>query len=84
MDIMFLSFALILIIADLNIKGAAAGSISSLTNEVGKLLGGVIFGVLADKYGTNQNFYLYDFNLRWQQERCISQAIFTWFTSSVF
>lgn len=50
MDIMFLSFALTSIIADLNVNGAAAGLISSITN-VGMLLGGVIFGVLADKYG---------------------------------
>lgn len=50
MDIMFLSFALTSIIADLNDNGAAAGLISSITN-VGMLLGGVIFGVLADKYG---------------------------------
>lgn len=43
MDIMFLSFALTSIIADLNVNGAAAGLISSITN-VGMLLGGVIFG----------------------------------------
>ncbi|MGX7420360.1 MFS transporter [Carnobacterium gallinarum] len=50
MDIMFLTFALTSIIADLHVNGAAAGLISSITN-VGMLLGGVTFGILADRYG---------------------------------
>ncbi|MEG1173171.1 MFS transporter, partial [Carnobacterium sp.] len=50
MDIMFLTFALTSIIADLNVSGAAAGLISSITN-VGMLLGGVTFGILADRFG---------------------------------
>ncbi|MEH7253382.1 MFS transporter [Neobacillus niacini] len=50
MDIMFLSFALSTIIAEFGISSAAGGSISSITN-LGMLLGGAIFGVLADKYG---------------------------------
>lgn len=50
MDIMFLSFVLSTIIAEFGISSAAAGSISSITN-IGMLIGGVVFGVLADKYG---------------------------------
>ncbi|MHA8138044.1 MFS transporter [Lactobacillaceae bacterium Scapto_B20] len=50
MDVMFLSFALTSIIADLHISAGAAGLISSVTN-LGMLLGGIIFGILADKYG---------------------------------
>lgn len=50
MDIMLLSFAMTMIIAEFNIDLATGGLISSLTN-VGMLLGGIFFGVLADKYG---------------------------------
>jgi len=50
MDIMFISFAMTMIIAEFNIDLATGGLISSITN-VGMLLGGIIFGVLADKYG---------------------------------
>lgn len=50
MDVMFLSFALSSIIADLHISGAQAGLISSITN-LGMLAGGVLFGILADRYG---------------------------------
>ncbi|MBW1604961.1 MFS transporter [Lactobacillus sp. Sy-1] len=50
MDVMFLSFALTSIIADLHISAGAAGFISSVTN-LGMLLGGIFFGILADKYG---------------------------------
>lgn len=50
MDIMLISFAMTMIIAEFNIDFATGGLISSLTN-VGMLLGGILFGVLADKYG---------------------------------
>lgn len=50
MDIMFISFAITMIIAEFNIDLATGGLISSITN-IGMLLGGIIFGVLADKYG---------------------------------
>lgn len=50
MDIMFISFAMTMIIAEFNIDLATGGMISSITN-IGMLLGGIIFGVLADKYG---------------------------------
>lgn len=50
MDIMFISFAMTMIIAEFNIDLATGGWISSITN-IGMLLGGIIFGVLADKYG---------------------------------
>ncbi|MBY7142919.1 MFS transporter [Virgibacillus sp. NKC19-3] len=50
MDIMFLSFVLTSIIAEFNISSAAGGAISSVTN-IGMLLGGIGFGILADKFG---------------------------------
>ncbi len=50
MDIMFISFAMTMIIAEFNIDLATGGMISSITN-IGMLMGGIIFGVLADKYG---------------------------------
>ncbi|GAA0393833.1 MFS transporter [Paenibacillus motobuensis] len=50
MDIMFISFAMTMIISEFNIDLATGGLISSITN-MGMLLGGIIFGVLADKYG---------------------------------
>ena len=50
MDIMFISFAMSMIIAEFNIDLATGGLISSITN-IGMLIGGVIFGILADKYG---------------------------------
>lgn len=48
-NVMFLAFSLSSIIADLGISGTQAGWIGSITN-FGMLLGGLIFGVLADKY----------------------------------
>ncbi|MCY8235148.1 MFS transporter [Priestia endophytica] len=50
MDIMFISFAMSLIVADFNIDLATGGFISSITN-IGMLIGGIIFGILADKFG---------------------------------
>lgn len=50
MDIMFISFAMSMIIAEFNIDLATGGLISSITN-IGMLLGGVLFGILADKFG---------------------------------
>ncbi len=50
MDIMFLSFVLSSIITEFGISSAAGGSIASITN-IGMLVGGVTFGILADKYG---------------------------------
>ncbi|MCG3088434.1 MFS transporter [Sporosarcina cyprini] len=50
MDIMFISFAMSLIIAEFHIDLATGGLISSITN-IGMLLGGIVFGILADKYG---------------------------------
>jgi MFS family permease len=50
MDIMFISFAMSMIIAEFHIDLATGGLISSITN-IGMLLGGVIFGILADKFG---------------------------------
>ncbi|GKV70051.1 MFS transporter [Sporosarcina sp. NCCP-2716] len=50
MDIMFISFAMTMIIADFGIDFATGGLISSVTN-IGMLIGGVTFGILADKFG---------------------------------
>lgn len=50
MDIMFISFAMSMIIAEFHIDLATGGLISSITN-IGMLAGGIIFGILADKYG---------------------------------
>lgn len=50
MDIMFLSFFLSTIITTFGITGTQAGFISTVTN-LGMLVGGIIFGILADKYG---------------------------------
>lgn len=49
-DIMILSFVLTAIIKDFNISSAYGGLISSVTN-IGMLVGGVFFGILADKKG---------------------------------
>lgn len=49
MNVMFLSFSLSSIIIDLNLTGSEAGWIGTITN-LGMLLGGLIFGVLADRY----------------------------------
>ncbi|KKI90400.1 MFS transporter [Bacillus sp. SA1-12] len=50
MDIMFISFAMSMIISEFSIDLATGGLISSITN-IGMLIGGVLFGILADKYG---------------------------------
>ncbi len=55
MDVMFLSFALSSIIADLHLSGTQAGLIATITN-IGMLLGGVFFGVLADRVGRVKTF----------------------------
>lgn len=49
-DIMILSFVLTAIIKDFHISSAYGGLVSSITN-LGMLLGGVVFGILADKRG---------------------------------
>lgn len=55
MDVMFLSFALSSIIADLHISGTQAGLIASITN-LGMLAGGILFGLLADRFGRVRTF----------------------------
>jgi len=55
MDVMFLSFALSSIIAELHLSGTQAGLISTITN-IGMLLGGIFFGILADKIGRIKTF----------------------------
>jgi MFS family permease len=55
MDIMFISFAMSMIIADFHIDLATGGLISSITN-FGMLAGGVVFGIIADKFGRVRTF----------------------------
>ena len=55
MDIMFLSFALTPIIANLHISQGAAGLIGTITN-LGMLVGGALFGLLGDKIGRVKTF----------------------------
>ncbi|MED1203951.1 MFS transporter [Heyndrickxia acidicola] len=55
MDIMFISFAMSMIIANFHISLAAGGLISSITN-LGMLAGGVVFGISADKFGRVRTF----------------------------
>ena len=50
MDIMFISFAMSMIIAQFHIDMVSGGLISSITN-IGMLAGGMIFGILADRFG---------------------------------
>jgi len=50
MDVMFISFAMSMIVSDFNIDLAAGGLISTVTNW-GMLVGGILFGILADKIG---------------------------------
>lgn len=49
LNVMFLAFSLSSIIADLGISSVQAGWIATITN-FGMLLGGLIFGILADRY----------------------------------
>lgn len=55
MDVLFLSFAMSSMIADLHLAGGAAGLISSITN-LGMLFGGIVFGMLGDKVGRAKTF----------------------------
>ncbi|KRM52906.1 hypothetical protein FC64_GL000183 [Ligilactobacillus araffinosus DSM 20653] len=50
MDFNFMSFALSSIIASLGISTVQAGWITTIT-QWGVLLGGLLFGLLSDKYG---------------------------------
>ncbi|AYF92073.1 MFS transporter [Apilactobacillus bombintestini] len=50
MDSSFVSFALSSIIVSLNISTAQAGMLSTITS-FGTLLGGILFGLLADRFG---------------------------------
>lgn len=49
LNVMFLSFSMSSIMADLAINGVQAGWIATITN-LGMLLGGLFFGILADRY----------------------------------
>ncbi|MCQ9209348.1 MFS transporter [Granulicatella seriolae] len=49
LNVMFLSFSLTTIMAQLNISSTQGGAIATITN-IGMLVGGIIFGILADRY----------------------------------
>ncbi|WP_268912312.1 MFS transporter [Lentilactobacillus sp. SPB1-3] len=55
MDVLFLSFAMSSMITDLNLSGGAAGMIGSITN-LGMLFGGILFGLVGDKFGRVKTF----------------------------
>ncbi|WP_283679623.1 MFS transporter [Lentilactobacillus sp. Marseille-Q4993] len=55
MDVLFLSFAMSSMIADLHLSGGAAGMIGSITN-LGMLFGGILFGIIGDKFGRVKTF----------------------------
>lgn len=81
MDVLFLSFALSSIIADLHINGAAAGLISSITN-LGMLAGGILFGLIATVLaGCGPSPTPFSFLLS-PLLPCILLATSLWFTSS--
>jgi MFS family permease len=57
LNVMFLSFSMSSIISQLGITSVAAGWIATITN-LGMLAGGLLFGVLADRWEKMKVFYL--------------------------
>jgi MFS family permease len=57
LNVMFLSFSMSSIISQLGISSVAAGWIATITN-FGMLAGGLVFGVLADRWDKMKVFYL--------------------------
>lgn len=55
MDVLFLSFAMSSMIGQLHLSGGAAGLIGSITN-LGMLFGGIIFGLVGDRFGRVKTF----------------------------
>lgn len=55
MDVLFLSFTMSSVITSLHISAGAAGLIGTITNW-GMLLGGVLFGMLGDRFGRVKTF----------------------------
>lgn len=55
MDVLFLSFTMSSIIASLHVSAGAAGLIGTITNW-GMLLGGVLFGLIGDRFGRVKTF----------------------------
>lgn len=57
MDIMLLGFCLPMIMAYFSLSGTEAGTLNAIT-LLGAVLGGIIFGIMADKYGRVRVFSL--------------------------
>lgn len=57
MSTMLLSYVLATMIAEFGLSSAAGGFISTVTN-IGMLVGGIIFGTLADRYGRARMFVI--------------------------
>lgn len=57
LNVMFLAFSMSTIISDLSISAAQAGWIGTITN-LGMLVGGLLFGLLADRYNKFKIFKL--------------------------
>lgn len=55
MDVLFLSFTMSSMISQLHLSGGAAGLIGSITN-LGMLFGGVLFGLIGDRFGRVKTF----------------------------
>ena len=55
MDVLFLSFAMSSMISQLHLSGGAAGLIGSITN-LGMLFGGILFGLIGDRFGRVKTF----------------------------
>ncbi|MDN6543253.1 MAG: MFS transporter, partial [Lentilactobacillus parabuchneri] len=55
MDVLFLSFAMSSMIGQLHLSGGAAGLIGSITN-LGMLFGGIMFGLIGDRFGRVKTF----------------------------
>ena len=49
LNVMFLAFSMSSIISELGVTGAQGGWIATITN-LGMLVGGLLFGILADRY----------------------------------
>lgn len=66
LNVMFLAFSMSSIISDLGVTGTQGGWIATITN-LGMLFGGLLFGLLADKYHKFKVFKWTILIFQWQQ-----------------